>query len=985
MNIFKNFLTQDAQNSGGNQEKLKRKFLIYMAFLMSMGGIIWGSISVFFGLYLQSLIPFGYTFLTAVNISIFLIFGHFGRTRMIQVLMSLMLPFFFQWSLGGFVSSGSVMLWAGLAIIGSLTFGNTKSSTAWLICYLLMTLLSGIIDSSLQNFRIHTSGTVTSLFFTVNIITVSSIVFGLTIYLQDQQEKASLLLIEKDSFLQGIMSSTEEGILVLNSVRDEFGISDFELIYTNKAAEGILQRSHKDLSGRKLLEEFSFIRDTELFEKFASAAETGVPMRNDHLIQDSGKKMWIHFSCSKYNDGIIIVFSDISREKQNEHIMRESSERLRLVTENAPEIIIELDRDGTVLFINRTVSGFKKEDVIGLNYLNWVPEESKAQLQHFLNLAFETGSLQSYEAHGSGADGEMCWYSSALSPVVLNGKIQSVILSTRDITEKKNHEIQLIQAREQAEAGNRAKSEFLASMSHEIRTPLNGIIGFTDLLMNTKLNEVQLNYMDIVNKSANSLLDLLTDILDFSKIEAGRLELNIEKLDIHELIGQALDIIKYKAKEKKLELLMNISPEVPAFIYSDQVRLRQILVNLLGNAVKFTDYGEIEIRIEKLYHNFISGQCAVRFSVRDTGIGIKPENRKRIFEAFSQEDASTTRKYGGTGLGLTISNRLLKMMNSELEVESEPGTGSTFSFTLEIEFENGNTSESERPLKIKKALIVDDNAANRLILKNSLLFKSIESDEAESGIKALAFLQNRAYDIVIMDYHMPEMNGLETVRKLRNSHTVSNRNLPAILLQSSSDDDTISEECRELQIQLRIVKPVKMKDLFSVLEKMQMLDSEEYSENNTGLGLKENPVLNEDLYSQKKNSSVSVLIVDDVKTNRYLIRIIIEKILPGCRIIQAENGMQAVLKFKEENPDLILMDIQMTEMNGHEAAKEIRKLEKENRVPIIALTAETAKEEIENCYSAGMDDYASKPIVKDTIERLLFKWLHAKNSFFSVE
>ncbi|HNF15850.1 MAG TPA: ATP-binding protein [Leptospiraceae bacterium] len=815
-------------STDGQNEKLKHKFLLSLAVLMSFGGIIWGSIALYFGLYLQALIPFGYTVLSAVNISAFLLFRNFSMTRLIQVFISLMLPFLFQWSLGGFISSGAVMLWAALAIIGSLTFGNAKSSITWLILYTLLTVFSGIIDDGLPGFKAAGSDSLRSLFFVVNIAVVSSIVFGLTIYLQDQQEKASVLLIEKDSFLQGIMSSTEEGILVLKSVRNDFGISDFECAYTNKSAEEIIQKSNEYLLGKRILQELPFIGETGLFEKCVNVAETGVHVRNDHLIQHEGKNAWLHFSCVKYNDGVILVFSDITKEKQNELIMLQSAERLRLVTENAPDVILELDREGTVLFISRTAAGLKKEDILGKNYLHWVPEESRSRLTDLLNQAFETGHLQSYEVYAQGGEGAMSWYSSVLSPVVLNGKTQSVILSARDITERKNQEILLIQAREQAEAGNRAKSEFLASMSHEIRTPLNGIIGFTDLLMQTKLNEAQRNYMEIVSKSANSLLDLLTDILDFSKIEAGKLELNIEKLDIHELAGQASDIVKYRAREKNLELLLNISPEIPAFIYSDLVRLRQILVNLLGNAVKFTEHGEIEIRIQKmLNYNYNSPeQCFVRFSVRDTGIGINPENSKRIFEAFSQADASTIRKYGGTGLGLTISNRLLKMMRSELELESEPGKGSIFSFILNVKFENSISEETFHLNGIRKILIVDDNRANRLIIRDSLLFKNIGYEEADSGTEALNLLEKNSYDIVIMDYHMTEMNGLETVRRLRNSSSVSDRNVPIILLHSSSDDDTVSRHCRELQIPLRIVKPVKMKDLFSVLEKMQMPDPE---------------------------------------------------------------------------------------------------------------------------------------------------------------
>jgi CheY-like chemotaxis protein len=521
-----------------------------------------------------------------------------------------------------------------------------------------------------------------------------------------------------------------------------------------------------------------------------------------------------------------------------------------------------------------------------------------------------------------------------------------------------------ILAKENAESANKAKSEFLANMSHEIRTPLNSVIGFSDLLNKMQLDETQKMYNNAVFQSANSLLDIINEILDFSKIEAGKLEIDISKTNLPELAYSVSNMISFQAHEKKLEVLLNISHEIPKFIWIDSLRIRQVLINLLSNATKFTKKGEIEFKISPL--NILPDQTyLLRFSVRDTGIGILPENQKKIFEAFSQEDASTTRKYGGTGLGLAISKKLLQLMGSELQLSSIPNEGSTFYFDILVKTEVEIESEPEIATdfsKIKHALIVDDNSNNRLLVSEMLALKNIKAETVESGIQAIEKLKKpNDYDLVLMDFNMIDMDGIETIQQIRNNLQLGPDKLTIILLHSSAEDEHIFDSCKELHVTGRLLKPIHIESLYDCISK-------------SGVPITE--VLKSDSpYSYVNESRIKILVADDNEFNILLIKQMLKNILPNAELFEATDGKKTITLFELHRPEMVFMDIQMPELNGYEASKMIRSLSDGKHVPIIALTAGTHEDEIEKSKAAGMDDFISKPFVIETLEAVIKKWI----------
>jgi PAS domain S-box-containing protein len=528
---------------------------------------------------------------------------------------------------------------------------------------------------------------------------------------------------------------------------------------------------------------------------------------------------------------------------------------------------------------------------------------------------------------------------------------------------RKNIEHEIILAKEFAEKANLSKSEFLANMSHEIRTPLNAIVGFSELITYTSLTEKQKEYIKVINLSSKTLLELINDILDISKIEAGKLDLEYEETNIFTLVEKTIDIVKVKLDDKEIEVLIRINPNIPEIIITDNLRLQQVLVNLLNNAAKFTEKGEIELTVD-FSKSSEENKLNFTFSIRDTGIGIPLDKQTKIFESFTQADNSTTRNYGGTGLGLSISSNIIQKMGSKIELSSIEFEGSTFSFTLCAEFKNTEIKLLENISKIKKALIIDDNYNSRNIIKTILESQKIKCDETIDGYTALKILESNTYDVIILDYNMPYLNGLQVIENLKHNTT------PILLMHGSKYSENPNLGNNNLGFTI-INKPVKHTILLETLSNMFGETSQEeisISQINT---------------NKTNQREYSILIVDDNKFNLMLAATIVSENLPSAIITRAINGEDAIQYYEKHNFDLILMDIQMPIMNGYEATKKIREIEKNTKkhVPIIAITAGTISGEKEHCLEIGMDDFVPKPIEVDYLKILFDKYLeHTKEN-----
>ncbi|MBU8849405.1 MAG: PAS domain S-box protein [Desulfobacterales bacterium] len=702
-----------------------------------------------------------------------------------------------------------------------------------------------------------------------------------------------------------------------------------------------------------------------------------------------GQSKYIEFRSTFLKDRKISVLTDVTQRRKIEEALRESEERLRTLMETIVDPVLVYDAKGNVSYLNPAftrVFGWSSDELLG-NRIDFVPDKENPAAQKAVARVLKGEGLSGFETERKTKSGStIAVRIGAALLLETHGKPDGIVVNFQDITQEKQAQDELNQMNQElekaieqanmmaqrAEIANVAKSEFLANMSHEIRTPLNGVIGMTGLLLDTDLNNDQRHYAGIVQNSGESLLTVINSILDFSKIEAGKLEMEVIDFDLRSLLDDFASMMSLRIQKKNLEFICAASPDVPALLRGDPGRLRQILVNLVGNAAKFTSKGEISVR--SYLEKETPKEVKLLFSVKDTGIGIPEEKHDLLFQSFTQADASTTRKFGGTGLGLTISKKLCEMMGGKIGFNSEVDKGSEFWFTARFKKQKEPVHPVmplERPaMKGMHILVVDDNGTNREILNGQLDSWGFRVKEAMDGPEALHKLyqadnKKDPFQIAVLDMQMPGMDGLSLGKIIKADANLKSVHLIMMTSMGQAGDAKLFEKAG---FAAYLMKPVGHSELFDCLSTIISGDSKPKTESS---------IITRHTVRELQQKNIRILLAEDNITNQQVATGILKKFgFVGVKTVI--NGVKAVKTFKEGSYDLVLMDIQMPEMDGFEATRQIRKIESESgrkKTPIIAMTAHAMKKDRDKCISAGMDDYVSKPVDPKVLLEALERWL----------